>query len=323
MHLQCRLSNAQTVFSPLPPCCCCCPTPLDNAWMNLQKKKRNEENQRDWAGSAVFSVVNFNFWQTCGAFLFLFSLCFRLFSSATSLCFSASSSTCGIWLCLALARAQPGSAVGPACWDSIFSLPRNAEWVQKGDLGKGWSSEQGEEGGAAGHHQICRQANVLTKNAVKFSSSSWAAFAFPSSLASLTLCLLCLSRLERDCAPLMVPPLGCAPALWIACELVSMSLSLSASMTPLPGWTAGSLLLTLSLSFSGQLRQYKFFLTFSCSPPLFLFLSCCHCWHSQVFYHICKCEFYARREQNTSYTPYIYRICWYYLHKWWTSWLPY
>lgn len=280
------------------------------------------KNQRDWAGSAVFSVVNFNFWQTCGAFLFLFSLCFRLFSSATSLCFSASSSTCGIWLCLALARAQPGSAVGPACWDSIFSLPRNAEWVQKGNLGsKEGESEAGRIGGAAGHHQICRQANVLTKNAVKFSSSSWASLCFSFFFAfSYSLPALFVATRAWLCPPHGAPP--CSSTLncmWTGVDVVVL-VGIDDAFARMD--SRQSIPHSLSLS-SGQLRQYKFFLTFSSSPPLSLSLSVLLPRHSQVFYHICKCEFYARREQNTSYTPYIYRICWYYLHKWWASWLPY
>lgn len=144
-------------------------------------------------------------------------------------------------------------------------------------------------------------------------------FAFPSSLPSLTLCLLCLSRLERDC-PLLVAPLHFELHVnWCRCRCPCRH---RWRLCP-DGQQAvySSLALSLSLVSSGSINSS------SLSPAhplsLCLSLSCCHCWHSQVFYHICKCEFYARREQNTSYTPYIYRICWYYLHKWWTSWLPY
>lgn len=66
------------------------------------------------------------------------------------------------------------------------------------------------EGVLAGHHQICREANVLTKNAVKFASlsSDSSAFspssaAFASSLSAFFVLffLLCLSRDERDYCP--------------------------------------------------------------------------------------------------------------------------
>lgn len=56
--------------------------PLDHAQLGLglltarlnEFAKKKETNATEPA--AVFGVVNFNFWQTCGAFLFLFSLCF-------------------------------------------------------------------------------------------------------------------------------------------------------------------------------------------------------------------------------------------------------
>lgn len=146
--------------------------------------------------------------------------------------------------------------------------------------------------------------------------ASWTSFAF--ALSVFTLFLLCLSRHERDWPPLSSPSRGVAPLHFELHANFGVDVVVLHRHRCRLRW---AVCLSLSLVSWGGINSPA-----SSPPPtptfrythgiLKYFLS-----YMQIRIH---CE---RREQNTTpcerYVCIYLRICWYYLHKWWTSWFPY
>lgn len=123
------------------------------------------------------------------SFCFVFVFDFPYFSSSSSSSFSALLAAFGgDGDSHVLSQRELSAGLQPLCfWGSSCAGLNSFRESRNAAAKMGKKDEQGQAGmdrGLAGQHQICRKANVLTKNAVKFASS----FSV-SSTSSVSLCL--------------------------------------------------------------------------------------------------------------------------------------